>query len=56
MAASLRSTRSVAKAAFSNRMGRLDYRLWEVYANGKREGWHSLLAAPAYGCAAAEEG
>ena len=42
MAASLRSTRPVAKAVLPNRMGRLDHRLCETHSNGKREPRHSL--------------
>jgi hypothetical protein len=30
MAASLRSTRPVAKAVLPDRMGRIDYRLWAI--------------------------
>jgi hypothetical protein len=41
MAASLRSTRSVAKAVLPNRMGRIGHRL-SGHSNGKRGGWYSL--------------
>src|SRR6516165_9949305 len=42
MAASLRSTRPVAKAVLPNRMGRLDHRLCGAHSNGKRERRHAL--------------